>query len=96
MCDILLFWGQKYFLYSNVLRPDFSAYLDVDWLVIFGVQIADHFAIMSQGDEGELIRQVVDICQTDEATARSYLQLFNWNLNVRFKTSYTLINVAFS
>ncbi|VDK38115.1 unnamed protein product [Taenia asiatica] len=36
---------------------------------------------MSQGDEGELIRQVVDICQTDEATARSYLQLFNWNLN---------------
>ncbi|VDD81551.1 unnamed protein product [Mesocestoides corti] len=36
---------------------------------------------MSQGDHETLIKQVVEICQTDENTARSYLQLFNWNLN---------------
>ncbi|CDI97338.1 NSFL1 cofactor p47 [Echinococcus multilocularis] len=36
---------------------------------------------MSQDDRNKLVEQVVDICQTDAATARSYLQLFNWNLN---------------
>ncbi|VDM33402.1 unnamed protein product [Hydatigera taeniaeformis] len=36
---------------------------------------------MNQGDQSDLIKQVVDLCQTDETTAKFYLQLFNWNLN---------------
>lgn len=38
--------------------------------------------IMSQDDHTDLVNQVVGICDIDESTAKSYLEAFNWDLNV--------------
>lgn len=39
---------------------------------------------MDQNEQVELVNRVVGICQIDENTARSYLEAFNWDVNVSF------------